>query len=269
MVKAFIINLKESTDRRSFMEAQLLLFPEVDYQFLDAINARELADEAISVLYDEKRALKVLNRPMVRGEIGVALSQLDAMKRITANHDYALIMEDDLLLSPYFSESLQKAIDYINQPQPSIVLFTPIPQYSVLDRIIVNELQRRCIYKIWRDASAAACYLINKSACQVILDEYPKVFNVIDNWGYFLAQRKIDIRAVVPHVVAFSKYGLHASTINLDNDRDSKVFTIQQHLSILQRIKIKLGNFIQYRIHQVRKSPDVWYNSFHVIQSNF
>jgi hypothetical protein len=164
---------------------------------------------------------------------------------------------------------LRTAIDFINHPKPRIVLFTPIPQYSAVDSIEVNPFQGRFIYKIWRDASAAACFLINKSACQVILDEYPKVFNVIDNWGYFLSQRKIDIRAVVPHVVAFSKYGLHGSTINLDNDRDSKVSSIQQQFSIFQRIKIKLGNCIQNRIHQVRKSPNVWYDSIHMIQSNF
>lgn len=270
MINTYIINLKQSEDRRLFMEAQLNLFPELKGNFIDATDARLLTDETINKIYDEELAIKTLNRKMVKGEIGVALSQMQAMHEITNDGGFGLIMEDDLLISPYLSDAFTPAVNFIQNPNPRIVLFTPVPQYSAINPIEINKLQNRHIYKVWNDACFAACYLINKAACQIILNEYPKVSNVIDNWGYFIRQNSIDIRAVVPHVVTFSKYGLFASTINIEDNRDSQICQTKKRLSVFQRIKFKIRNiYYKYKYKVVSNQRDVWFNHLDIIQPNF
>lgn len=270
MVNTYVINLKESVDRKSFMEAQLRFFPELEFEFLEAIDARDFSVEDINHVYDEELAKKILNRPMVKGEIGVVLSQLEAMKRISSNRDYGLIMEDDLLISAYLSESLTKAIDYIQDPYPRIVLFTAIPQYTIIDPIEINKLQNRHLFKVWKDASCAACYLINKPACDLIINEYPKIYNVIDNWGYFIQQNKIEIRAVVPHLVSFSKLGFSSSTININDIRDSAIRKVINKVSLYQRLKRKIWNNIEkYKYKVITNKNYVWDNDLGIIQSIF
>lgn len=269
-IKSFIINLPESTQRRAFMETQMQFFPELNYEFFNATDARKMSDEQINQVYDYKAAFKTLGREMVRGEIGVALSQLSVMQKIVLQKEIALIMEDDLLISPYFSESLAKAVKFIEKETPRIVLFTPAPQYSSLDPIVINAAQKRAIYKVWKDASCAACYLINATACEIILKEYQVIHNVIDNWGYFIRNSKIDIRVVVPHVVAFSKHGLSMSTIDVHKNRDEKVYSVVHTTSFYKRLKNKFINIYQNRKFKViRNYQNVWYNSGDLIQPNF
>lgn len=269
-IKTHIINLEKSVERRSFMEAQLQFFPELDYEFIKAIDASTLTEDEINSVYDEELAIKNIGRAMVRGEIGVALSQLNVMQKIINNESPGLIMEDDLLISSFFSESLEKSIDFINSNKPRIVLFTPVSQYSAINPIEINPLQERNIYKVWKDASYAAGYMINPNACKVIINEYPKVANVIDNWRYFIQKKMIDIRAVIPHVVGFSKYGLTQSTINTEDLRDTGIKTNFQKLSIQKRFIKKVHNYYMRKKHRVKNNKNnVWHNDLDIIQPNF
>ena len=145
--KTFVVNLKDSVDRRSFMEAQLKFFPELDITFFDAIDARKFTKSDIDKVYNDIKAKQVINRSMSKGEIGVAMSQLTIMKKIAVNYDFGLIMEDDLLISPYFSESLEIAVKTLESSKPQIILFTPIPYYSAIAPVEINKLQNRYIYK--------------------------------------------------------------------------------------------------------------------------
>ncbi|SHL15641.1 glycosyltransferase family 25 protein [Flavobacterium xanthum] len=269
-IKTFVVNLKESVDRKLFMNAQIQFFPELDVVFHEAFDARNMRKEDLIHIYDDEKAIATVNRCMVPSEIGVAKSQLGVMKQIANEFDFGLIMEDDLLISPYFSESLAEASTFINNPKPRIVLFTPVPHYSLIDSMCINKSQNRGLYKIWDDASYAACYLINKAACEVILNKYKTIFNVIDNWGYLLRETDIEIRAIVPHVVSFSKFGLAASTINFDNKRDLEIQNNVIKTSLIIRLNDKITKIYQHNKYKVVKNKrNVWYNKLDIIQSSF
>ena len=269
-IKTYIINLASSVERKSFMEAQLQFYPELDYVFHEAFDARFLSQDELSFFYDDKRAKQVLKRSMVNGEIGVAKSQLEAFKKISKNNEYGLIMEDDVLLSPFFSSSLNSSINFVKSKKPRIVLFTAIPEYSKIEPIEIDKYQSRLLYKAWGDPYCAACYLINKSACDLILGQGNKVFNVIDNWGYFMRNFNIEIRAVVPHVVAFSKHGIQDSAINFDDKRDQEILNLVNKLTIWNRIIIKVKKFYNRKRYKlVKNKQNVWYNDLDIIQSKF
>lgn len=269
MIKTYIINLEESTDRRLFMEAQLKCFPELDFEFFDAIDARKISLNKLEEYYDRTKSLNNLGRSMVPGEIGVALSQIRVIEKLESSYDYGLIMEDDILISPYFSGSLKNAIQFIKHETPRIVLFTPVPEYSARNKIIIDENQNRFLYRVWKDACFAACYLINRSACKIMLERYSKIDTVIDNWGFFIENGLIDIRSVVPHVVAFSKYGVDQSTINLDGKRDSLIGSNFEKAPLFKRIKNRGSEYFRNRLYRVHKSPCVWFDSNDIINSSF
>jgi GR25 family glycosyltransferase involved in LPS biosynthesis len=259
-----------SVKRKSFMEAQLQLYPELDYFFHDAFDARFLSQEELNLYYDDKKATKVLKRSMVNGEIGVAKSQLKAMEEISKDSEFGLIMEDDILISPFFSSSLNSSIAFVKSKKPRIVLFTAIPEYSKIAPIEIDKSQGRVLYKAWGDPCYAACYLINKAACELILGQGHKVFNVIDNWGYLMKNFNIEIRAVVPHVVAFSKHGIQGSTINFDDKRDQEILNLVNKFPIWKRIIIKVKRFYnKKRYRLVKNKENVWYNNLNIIQSKF
>lgn len=74
MMKAFIINLDSSTDRRATIAAQCLTAG-IHYEFIRAVNGKQLSDE------ERAQHTRPLNYAFKAGEIGCALSHLSIYKK--------------------------------------------------------------------------------------------------------------------------------------------------------------------------------------------
>jgi len=112
--KVYYINLDKSTDRKSFMENQ---FKELNIPItrIPAIYGKDLAD---SFLNKAKNQFNILTHyPNLNdGEIGLTKTFFNLWKIIVKQkEDYAIVLEDDALLTKTFFIDLDKLLSSITQ----------------------------------------------------------------------------------------------------------------------------------------------------------
>ena len=96
----FVISLPASVDRRAHMRKILDPLP-LQYEFVDAVDGKQLSAEELNQVYDEKTAEIYLGRGLCLEEIGCYMSHVKAYEMISQrNISEALILEDDTYLSP-------------------------------------------------------------------------------------------------------------------------------------------------------------------------
>lgn len=106
--KTFVINLERSPERLRFMKEQFVQLA-MAFEIQKAIDGstydfKDEFDEALSRKHNGGRL-------MTQGEIGCALSHKKTLERVLAEDlDYALIMEDDVELSPQFKKILEQEL---------------------------------------------------------------------------------------------------------------------------------------------------------------
>ncbi|HGG8948503.1 TPA: glycosyltransferase family 25 protein, partial [Enterobacter cloacae] len=93
-MKTFVINLKTEVKKRNNIDAQCKANG-FDYEIVEAVNGRELQDEATHLL-----AQNLSQARLTKGVIGCTLSHLYIYSRMVAdNIPYALVLEDDITIT--------------------------------------------------------------------------------------------------------------------------------------------------------------------------
>jgi hypothetical protein len=69
VIKTYVLNLREATERRRFMEARLGLFPFLDVEFVPAIRGSDVSRLDLSRLVDETACIVRVGREPCSGKI--------------------------------------------------------------------------------------------------------------------------------------------------------------------------------------------------------
>ena len=105
-MRTFIINLKESADRRQYMIEEMKK-TNLQYEFFDAVSGKDIKN--IEEVYDHEYAVTKAGSPLNLGEIGCAMSHLLIYKKmIDENIERTLILEDDIIITPTGGEVIQQ-----------------------------------------------------------------------------------------------------------------------------------------------------------------
>lgn len=110
-MEIFVINLARSADRREFIREQLVALG-VHHEFFEASDAR-CTEFAKHNRYDEALALKRTGQTMAPGECGCFASHHRLWQQCVASNRPLVVMEDDVVISPRLTESLQEAAKHI------------------------------------------------------------------------------------------------------------------------------------------------------------
>jgi len=208
----YVINLQRSADRRKFMEAHLSEFPELECQFIPAVDGKLLKPEDLSTFYDDAKAIQEFNRPLSSGEIGCALSHIECYRKITTgNERVALVLEDDVLISSYFPSLIPSLSQWLDSDTPKVALLTPCRRYWQQPAKFL--LTRYRLHKICGITTSTAAYLINRAAAGILIERLFPAHTVADHWQHFRHEFGIDIRVVAPHCVSFRPCSRSDSTI--------------------------------------------------------
>ena len=103
-MKILIINLKKSTDRKHNIEQQLKQLNISNYEFIEAIDGKELNRHLYDTTKAEKMLFKRINRsrPLLNTEIACTLSHIKAYERCLELQERCIILEDDVILTNQF-----------------------------------------------------------------------------------------------------------------------------------------------------------------------
>lgn len=112
--KVYYINLNKSIERKNFMENQ---FKELNIPItrMTAVYGKELPQDFLKKA--KKQHLLLTHFPYLNdGEIGLTKTYFDLWKIVAnQNEDYAIILEDDALLTSTFFEDLQSLLNLISK----------------------------------------------------------------------------------------------------------------------------------------------------------
>jgi glycosyl transferase, family 25 len=190
----FVISLVEAIDRRSFISSQLKVL-DLEFEFVDGIRGRDLYEDP--TYYDRRKALRIELRDMTPGEVGCALSHQKVYDKIVERDlPYALVLEDDAVLSPDLPEVLSRLEKRI-KPNDLIQL----ERCDVYSRKGREPLYKR--YSLvkptmirYGSISQAAGYVVTREAARKIRTINRPVYVPADSWGQYRGM--INFRSVVP-----------------------------------------------------------------------
>lgn len=203
MINTFIINLPKNSDRKLRITKEIKkLGNNIIPEFFEAIDGKQIFDHteqnpsnkdlSNSLQKIVKLTLKLgrhsfVADPLSPGELGCSLSHLNLYKEIVSrNLDTALILEDDIELSNDFSNYIQPILN--NKSHWDIVLVhykRGIRNFywsSLTKKIPLSDDPKNNIYlkkegmgvldpifNRRRFDTSAACYFINKHACETLI----------------------------------------------------------------------------------------------------
>ena len=106
-VPIYVINLERRPDRKEEIKTKLDNLGIKNYEFVNAIDGKQLTEDDLSTHYNNVRA-KDIHREMKKTEVACALSHIECAKNIVANNlDYAIVLEDDAELTYEFKQFLK------------------------------------------------------------------------------------------------------------------------------------------------------------------
>lgn len=132
----YLINLARSTDRLTACARQLESY-DLPFERVDAVDGDALTPTAISKLYNFEESS--YHKHMTSGEIGCYLSHVRVWQKIVDEQlDYAVILEDDILLQDNIQEGLA-ALQTIQEPWDLIKLAEAPEKRKAVHHIPAND----------------------------------------------------------------------------------------------------------------------------------
>lgn len=193
IVRAFVINLRRSVERRRHMEMQVA---GLDHEFVEAVDGRELD------LSDP-----VYRRGMWPGEAGAGESHLKVYRRVLEDGlSHALVLEDDVIL-PSDLNLLLDGLIRISGREAALLYYRTNPHFNscplVADGAVSLPGDRRLLRpQDVRPLADAGAYVITGEACRTMLDLRLPVRYGADWWGMFVREGGLErVRCVAPRPI--------------------------------------------------------------------
>jgi glycosyl transferase, family 25 len=254
-VRAYVINLARSADRRANVIAQLTRYG-VDFEMVVAVDGRELdlTDTAVT----DSIAPSFLGADWFRpGHAACAMSHLSVYRRILADGlDHALVLEDDVTVPVDVSSLADAVAEHLTGAEIALLSFDSA-SVCRMNRSGARELPsgRQLVLPV--DVSqpvSGAGYVITREACVRMVERAVPIRAKCDNWAHFYHEKIIDnIRCIVP--LAIMKDPSFASTIGYYSDVSLKArllgFITRHELRTVQRAIVRRRERIWRRYAQV------------------
>ena len=241
-IKTYIINLKESTDRKEYMEEVMAPFGWLDIEYIEAVNGKQMSDSELRESFDQDKAKRHYGRELRPGEIGCTLSHKKcAQMLLDSDHHCALFLEDDLL---WQTEKLEKVFDEIstllNTPKPMVVLISGDYWYTCLSDFYDKYKMANVM-----DAVCTQSYFINRTGAQKLIELGN--WHLADDWRA-IHRKGVQLKALYPHVADQNRADLKTVIAPVYGGQKRKEMALW-HLvesywkSLSNKILVKMGHF--------------------------
>ena len=185
--KIFVLNLNRATGRLAHMEAMLNRL-NLQYERIAAIDGAELTQVDVEGFSAPWAFFWLFGRSMSRGELGCALSHRIAYQRVLdENLDWALILEDDVELSPQIGRRLATVIHNTNDFDVTQLYFSENRFHPI--KCIAKSDGIRIVSFTGPHASAVA-YVVRRRGARKLL-RFRKAFLPADKFIWMTALQNI------------------------------------------------------------------------------
>ena len=152
MIKVFVVHYKKLTDRKIHILNQLKLHNITSCEFIE-IDRDELACEN----------MQAFEPNFSNSQIAIALSHFYAYNQIMKHYDYALILEDDAILSPNFTDRFKQYLFELSSDFDMLFIGNGCNLHISPDKLIPNQH----IYKTGTSRCTDSYVVSKKCATQI------------------------------------------------------------------------------------------------------
>lgn len=189
-MKTYLINLDRSPERLRFMRGQLDRLG-IPFERFPAVCGRELAPEARARGFSRIRSFIASTKRMSDAEIGVAMSHVGCCRRMVETEErYALILEDDVVLSDGFAATLSRVEAFLSPGRPQLVVLSG---YGVEGAESLPE-EIRAEKSAW----CADAYVLTLPAAKLILRANDPVITVADSFKRWRRRFGLELYRALP-----------------------------------------------------------------------
>ena len=202
-MRAYVINLARSLDRRAHITAELRKTG-LDYEIIAAIDGRDLDLNDSTIVHSSL----IAKNSFPAGTAGCALSHLSAYRKIIADGlDKALILEDDVTLPADLGSLADAVADHLTGAEAALL------DYASQDTCKISPVKSADLPSSRLPAlpidvgqlNNTGAYVITRDSCKRMIERMPPVRANADDWRFFYTEGILDrVRCVVPQAVVKS-----------------------------------------------------------------
>lgn len=230
-MKAYVVNMASSSDRRRYMEQLLCNHPGLSIEFIDAVNGKQLSDQRQRELFDFDKFSVLMQRRVRPGEIGCTLSHQKCYRQlIESGERYAIIFEDDLVINEPFDEMLPAIEQWLDCDEPRLLLLSGWFWFISSRDFNANHQISRVF-----DGYLTHAYALNRAAAKLMTDSKP--WYAADAWHLFV-KRGVNICGLRPHLFDQDWSGVFKTTIQTES-KTNVPFSLKVWMNIKRRTLIQ------------------------------
>ena len=248
MIKIFIVSLVNST-RRPVISTLCNKYG-VEFEFIDAINGRELPDDFLNKINGYEWTRLKYRRPLGPSEVGCALSHHKIYRKNDNAECWFVVLEDDVSFDERFrilinanTSNLDKNSLYLLGGQEGLDSF----RHVILSKFGKNAINQEIIFSRTlyseRFLFRTCCYLIHSSLASKILYFNSDKMILADDW-YNLSKykviRKIYYIDLVKHPNDMDNSLIHSEREKFGKKNNNKT------LRLLKKIALKVRTILRY-----------------------
>jgi GR25 family glycosyltransferase involved in LPS biosynthesis len=185
-MKIFVVHYKKLANRKTHIERQFQKYNITDYEFVE-IDRDELSAQNMS-MFPENYS---------KSQIAICLSHFYAYQQISAHYEEGLIFEDDVILSDYFTDRLNRYRNQLSKEYDMLFLGDGCQLHIQKHRIIPGKyIYEKCLYPTeWGGDGAGRCtdsYLVSKKCAKTMIgyiDKLTMKINLPIDWWLNVAAR--------------------------------------------------------------------------------
>jgi glycosyl transferase family 25 len=232
----FLINLDRSTERLK-RAAQQIEATGSTFERISAVDGATLTSERIAEVFDAQTAKRRFQYDLTAGEIGCYLSHVKCWQRIIDdNLDYAIILEDDLLLDSKFS-SVISAIPQLKSGWHYLKLSCPFKprSYKAAETVTPLGEQGVSLVNYSKSPTGTVAQVVSREGAKRLLAKKPPFFRPIDidlQWSWEIG---ITVQGLIPYVADVS-------------DEPSEIQRIAKRKELKQRPFNKLKEAVRFKL---------------------
>jgi glycosyl transferase family 25 len=235
--KIFVINLDSSVDRIESMQAQCNELGLV-FERISAVRGKNLSSDEKAAVYNRAVNLAKYDKELNDGEIGCYMSHARCWEQIVAQDiDYALILEDDAILTPEIKGFIAKLADS-TQEWDYIKLSHGRKPKNILNAIDLGDglSLGQCI----KLPSTTTGQLVSLAGANKLLEHAYPIARPIDIDIQFWYEKSLRSFVVRPFPILNGDFG---SEINQVTDR--RQVDRRQFARIWQKVKFEINLFLK------------------------
>lgn len=238
--KFYIINLKQSNERKKNIINELNKQNITNFQIIDAIDGNKLSEEELETFtFGNKKNFNTWGPKLTPSQIGCALSHIKIYKKfLKSNYEFAFILEDDAIFLRKFDTELKNFIIKNLKYKKQIMLLSELKEF------LTKPLDNNQNYEIVNVTNAfyTHSYLINKEAAKSIINFNYPLKTVADNFVFFKIYCGIKLTGLNPYILDQDKKKFK-TTIEMQQDYEKNFLFKRSIYKIKNKILKRFINF--------------------------